>query len=296
MTLSIFLDGVAAESLSADLLSLALDERLDSSETRLDISFDNWAAVNGVVGFAHFDDPRMRVGATLKIIDAGTVLFEGAISLLESRITESSPPILALQAQARLTEPSVAPIHVGVGAEISELISNIGTTHQITCSGASSRRLRAGETIFITGAGSFFDGPYLLKATRYTFDLATGMRTRFCGTRSSLIYKIVAEPEWRAAEAAGVFNGAAIDLQDGYIHFSTAAQARETAAKHFAGRRDLLLVAVDATRLDEALKWETSRNDDLFPHLYAPLSMSAVTRVDPLPLGADGRHDFAGLL
>ena len=112
----------------------------------------------------------------------------------------------------------------------------------------------------------------------------------------SLIYKIVAAPQWRAAEAAGVFTGAAVDLADGFIHFSSAEQARETAAKHFAGQSDLLLVAVDAARLGAALKWELSRGGALFPHLYAPLSLDAVSRVAPLPLAADGSHDFTGLL
>lgn len=110
------------------------------------------------------------------------------------------------------------------------------------------------------------------------------------------LYKIVSHSDWRAAEAAGVFSGAAVDLADGYIHFSTAAQAEETAAKHFAGRDDLLLVAVDAERLGDALKWEISRGGALFPHLYAALSLDAVTRVHPLPLGANGRHDFSGLI
>lgn len=104
------------------------------------------------------------------------------------------------------------------------------------------------------------------------------------------VYKIVAETEWRAAEAEGRFSGSAVDLKDGFIHFSTAAQAPETAAKHFAGEAGLLLVAVDAGALD--LEWEPSRGGDLFPHLYRPLPMNAVRRVDPLPLGADGMHVF----
>lgn len=111
----------------------------------------------------------------------------------------------------------------------------------------------------------------------------------------TLIYKIISAPEWRAAEAAGVFRGAAIDLTDGYIHFSSAEQAEETAARHFAGQEDLLLVTVDAGKLGDALKWEASRGGALFPHLHAPLSLDAVTRVAPLPLRG-GRHDFAGLL
>lgn len=110
------------------------------------------------------------------------------------------------------------------------------------------------------------------------------------------IYKIVSAEAWRAAEAEGVFRGAAIDLADGYIHFSGAAQVEETAAKHFAGQSDLLLVAIDAGKLGDALKWEVSRGGAPFPHLYAPLMLGAVARVSPLPLGADGRHDFSGLL
>ena len=111
----------------------------------------------------------------------------------------------------------------------------------------------------------------------------------------ALVYKIVPETLWREAEAAGVFDGAAVDLADGYIHFSTAAQARETAAKHFSGQTDLLLVAVDEARLKGALKYETSRGGALFPHLYAPLDLSAVIWKKPLPLGSDGKHLFPDL-
>ena len=111
----------------------------------------------------------------------------------------------------------------------------------------------------------------------------------------NLVYKIIACEAWRAAEAAGVFDGAPVDLADGYIHFSTAEQAAETAAKHFAGQADLLLVAVDAAALGPALKWEPSRGGALFPHLYAPLALSAVAWAKPLPI-AGGRHDFTGLL
>jgi uncharacterized protein (DUF952 family) len=107
-----------------------------------------------------------------------------------------------------------------------------------------------------------------------------------------LIYKIVHAAAWGAAEAAGSFTGAPIDLADGYIHFSTAAQVRETAAKHFAGMDDLMLVAVDAQALGPALKWEVSRGGDLFPHLYAPLDLAAVRWSVALRLGQDGRHVF----
>jgi uncharacterized protein (DUF952 family) len=110
-----------------------------------------------------------------------------------------------------------------------------------------------------------------------------------------LIYKICPAALWRQAEAAGVFAGAPVDLQDGYIHFSTAAQVRETAAKHFAGQRDLVLVAVEADWLGEKLRYEPSRGGDLFPHLDAPLALAAVRWVRPLPLGVDGHHLFPDL-
>lgn len=106
------------------------------------------------------------------------------------------------------------------------------------------------------------------------------------------IYKISPREAWQQAEAAGLFAGAPVDLADGYIHFSTAAQARETAAKHFAGQADLVLVAVDADALGTALRWEPSRGGQLFPHLYAELPMAAVRWVKPLPLGPDGVHVF----
>jgi uncharacterized protein (DUF952 family) len=112
----------------------------------------------------------------------------------------------------------------------------------------------------------------------------------------TLIYKIVPQALWRAAEALAAFDGAPVDLEDGFIHFSTAAQLRQTAAKHFAGERDLLLVAVDAERLGDALKWEPSRGGDLFPHLYGKLQLAHVQRLDPLPLRHDGTHDFTGLI
>ena len=110
-----------------------------------------------------------------------------------------------------------------------------------------------------------------------------------------VVYKICPAPLWRAAEREGEFRGSAVDLRDGFIHFSTAEQAAGTAAKHFAGQDDLLLIAVDTGRLGAALKWEPSRGGALFPHLYGALDLAAVTRVMPLPLGPDGRHVFPPL-
>ena len=111
----------------------------------------------------------------------------------------------------------------------------------------------------------------------------------------SVIYKICPAGLWRDAERDGMFRGAPIDVADGFIHFSTAAQVAETAAKHFAGQSDLLLVRVHAEKLGDRLKWEPSRGGALFPHLYAPLHLRDVHKVEPLPLGTDGAHLFPPL-
>jgi uncharacterized protein (DUF952 family) len=107
-----------------------------------------------------------------------------------------------------------------------------------------------------------------------------------------IVYKIVPTDLWQAAEKTGTFTGAMIDVQDGYIHLSTAAQSRRTAELYFAGQVALLLVAVDGDVLGDALVYEPSRGGDLFPHLYAPLQLADTLWVKPLPLGADGKHVF----
>lgn len=104
------------------------------------------------------------------------------------------------------------------------------------------------------------------------------------------IYKISPASAWREAERAGVYRGSADDLSDGFIHFSTASQVAETARKHFFGQSGLFLIALDAETLGDALRWEPSRNDELFPHLYGELDLGAVTAVYDLPARADGTH------
>jgi uncharacterized protein (DUF952 family) len=106
------------------------------------------------------------------------------------------------------------------------------------------------------------------------------------------VYKIVAADLWQAAEDSGVFAGAGIDVSDGFIHLSTGAQARRTAQLYFKGQGNLVLVAADEAKLGDALKYEPSRDGDLFPHVYGPLSLAAVLSVRPLPLDADGNHIF----
>ncbi len=106
-----------------------------------------------------------------------------------------------------------------------------------------------------------------------------------------MIYKIFRAAEWAQLQADGTTTGAPIDVTDGYIHFSTADQAQETAAKHFAGEDDLFLIFVDDTTLGDDLKWEVSRGDALFPHLYRKMRMGDVVSAHPLPL-VDGAHVF----
>jgi uncharacterized protein (DUF952 family) len=110
-----------------------------------------------------------------------------------------------------------------------------------------------------------------------------------------LIYTLVRAADWRAAEQAGAYHGSADDRRDGYLHFSTAAQLRASAAKHRAGIADLLMVEVSTAALGTALKWEAASGGSragLFPHLYGALPLAAVTQVVVLTLGADGLHQF----
>lgn len=103
-----------------------------------------------------------------------------------------------------------------------------------------------------------------------------------------MIYKVLRGPEWHQFSSAGATSGAPVDLADGYIHFSTAGTLPGTLAKHFAGEDGLMLLAVDADRLGDALRWEPSRGGLLFPHLYRELRLEEVIWSRPLPLGPDG--------
>jgi len=106
------------------------------------------------------------------------------------------------------------------------------------------------------------------------------------------IYKLLSRDLWLEAEERGRFDGSEVDLKDGFIHFSTGAQLRETARRHFAGASRLVLVAVDPATLGDALRWETSRGGDLFPHLYEPLQFGAVLYVEDVETDAGGAHHF----
>ncbi|MBK0399956.1 DUF952 domain-containing protein [Limibaculum sp. M0105] len=107
-----------------------------------------------------------------------------------------------------------------------------------------------------------------------------------------LIYKILTAPQWDELRRLGQTDGAPVDVADGFVHFSTAAQLRETAARHFAGQQDLWLLSLDADALGPALRWEPSRGGALFPHLYAPLRLADIVAAEALAVDADGRHQF----
>ena len=110
-----------------------------------------------------------------------------------------------------------------------------------------------------------------------------------------LIHTLMRGEDWRAAQGAGAYHGSADDRRDGFLHFSTAAQLRASAAKHRAGEPDLWLVSAESAALGAALRWEPAaggKRPGLLPHLYAPLPLSAVRGAVFLPLGADGLHRF----
>ena len=109
---------------------------------------------------------------------------------------------------------------------------------------------------------------------------------------TDVAYKLVDRAEWAAARTAGAYAGSAVDLADGYIHLSGADQLAETARRHYAGRAELMLVAVDLRPLGDDLKWEASRGGALFPHLYAPLPVAAATEERPLSVDAEGVMRF----
>ncbi len=124
-----------------------------------------------------------------------------------------------------------------------------------------------------------------------------GWKSNEIGSKALLqaIYKICPAQAWREAERQGVFRGSPDDIRDGFIHFSTASQVAETARKHFSGQTGLLLIAVDADALGNALRWERSRNDEFFPHLYGALDLAAVMRIFVLRERGDGSHEIPEL-
>ena len=115
---------------------------------------------------------------------------------------------------------------------------------------------------------------------------------RTCWMTERLVYKICPRHDWDDAVKRGRFDGSVVDRRDGYIHLSDDSQVVETAARHFSGQADLVLVAFEESNLGQALRWEPSRGGALFPHYYGPLPTSAALWVEPLPLDRAGDHVF----
>jgi uncharacterized protein (DUF952 family) len=116
---------------------------------------------------------------------------------------------------------------------------------------------------------------------------------QFRGSKVPVVYKIMSRQEWETAQAQGIYKGSEVDRADGFIHLSAAHQVRATAQKHFSRQTDLLLLSVREEDLGQSLKWDVSRGGDLFPHIYGPLPISAVSEVIPLPF-VNGVHQFPG--
>ncbi len=152
--------------------------------------------------------------------------------------------------------------------------------------GALARALRPKVAMHELGGGDIL----------FVCDIASARLARDPAIQADFIYKITPAALWQRAEETGRFTGAPVDVTDGFIHFSSAAQVAATAAKHFAGQTDLLLVSVDAAQLGPALKWEVSRGGAFFPHLYGDLPLAAVVKILPMRPRADGQFDFEGLL
>lgn len=115
-------------------------------------------------------------------------------------------------------------------------------------------------------------------------------------TPPRFVYRLLPVEVWERAQHEGRFRGTEHDVRDGFIHFSTAQQVVETAARHYAGQGSLLLLWVETAPLGPALRFEPSRGGALFPHLYGELPVSAIARVEPLPLAEDGTHRFPASL
>ena len=109
------------------------------------------------------------------------------------------------------------------------------------------------------------------------------------------IFKIIDKDEWLKAKQSGTYEGSKKDIQDGYIHFSEENQIQETLQRHYSKRENLIILKVNAFKLDHLL-WEQASNGDMYPHLYSPLDTSTVVDEYELPLNEDGRHELPEIL
>ena len=146
--------------------------------------------------------------------------------------------------------------------------------------------------VLSSGKAAFTVAPWVLQTGRKPQQTQRASRTPHQVVK---IYKICPAPAWREAERQGVYQGSADDARDGFIHFSTGPPVPETLRKHYFGQRALFLIEVDGDALGSALRWERSRNEELFPHLYGELDLGAVLSVINLNIRSDGGHDVPEL-
>jgi len=108
----------------------------------------------------------------------------------------------------------------------------------------------------------------------------------------SLVYKVCSSNEWMDAVRIGFFSGSAVDSRDGFIHLSTKEQVKITVLKHFSGQKNLLMIQFKVAKLKAKLKWEISRDEELFPHFYGHIQTNLADKVFNLDLGPNGLHEF----
>ncbi len=109
------------------------------------------------------------------------------------------------------------------------------------------------------------------------------------------IFKIIDKDEWVKAKQLGTFEGSDVDKKDGFIHFSEEDQVSATLKKHYANKENLILLKVNAFKLEHLL-WEQVSNGDMYPHLYSSLDIKNVVDEFELSLGNDGIHELPEIL
>ena len=109
------------------------------------------------------------------------------------------------------------------------------------------------------------------------------------------IFKVINKEEWQKAKQSGTYVGSDKDKKDGYIHFSEDDQVLETLKKHYPNKENLVLLKVNAFKLEHLL-WEQASNGDMYPHLYSPLDVNTVVDEFELSLNEDGTHELPEIL
>ena len=107
---------------------------------------------------------------------------------------------------------------------------------------------------------------------------------------TEFVFKILECKEWFNKEEE--YKGSLIDSKDGFIHLSTKNQIYQTCKKHFFGKENLIVIYFKIKDLENNLKWEKSRNDDLFPHYYGKIKKKLMIGFFKIRRTGDGSHEF----